>query len=135
MFGFVFLINFSVKNCKNKNGFILWKVMKLVNMFRFRRVLIKNYKKWKKMKPYNFNLPHWKITVKPSSGRYTSGIDSVEHKTVYLPGNFISVLSVISKGSNRELIFGPKWRPFAVIFMANKYCRYKQVLDFRVQLT
>jgi len=60
------------------------------------------------MKPYNFNLPHCKITVKPSSGRYTSGIDSVEHKTVYLHGNFISVLSVISKGSNTELIFGPK---------------------------
>lgn len=58
------------------------------------------------MKPYNFNLLHCKITVKPSSGRYNSGIDSVEH--VYLHGNFISVLSVISKGSNTELIFGPK---------------------------
>ena len=60
------------------------------------------------MKPYNFNLPHCKITVKPSSGRYTSGIDSVEHKTVYLLGNFTSALSVISKGSNTELIFGAK---------------------------
>ena len=79
--------------------------MKLVNMSSFR---IKNYKKWKKMKPYNFNLPHCKITDKPSSGKYASGIDSVEHKTVYLLGNFISVLSVISKGSNTELIFGAK---------------------------